>query len=112
VNAITLAVGGVLLLGIICASVYGAKILPAGAQLPLHFGPAGYTRWAPKNIGLLMWPAIGVAVYVLLVVQARSHHATGGHGLPLPAGLTLVLALMLVSHVGAVRVAVSRGGQS
>ena len=111
-NAVTLAIGGVLLLGIICVSVYGAKILPAGAQLPLHFGPAGYTRWAPKNIGLLAWPAIGVVAYVILIIQPGGHHAAGGHGLPLRVGLTIALALMLVSHVGALRVAVNRSGQS
>jgi hypothetical protein len=35
-----------------------------------------------------------------------------GHGLPLPVGLTVALALMLVSHVGALRAALNRSGRS
>jgi hypothetical protein len=111
-NAATLAIDSVLLAGILCVSAYGARILPAGAQLPLHFGPAGYTRWAPRNIGLLAWPAAGVVVYVILVIQDRSHHAAAGHGPPLPVILTLALALMLVNHVGALRAAVNRSGRN
>jgi hypothetical protein len=88
-----------------------SEILPAGAQLPMHFGPAGYTNWAPRNVGLLTWPALGAVVYVILVLQARSHQAAGGHGLSLPVGLTLALVLMLVNHVGALRAAVNRSGR-
>jgi hypothetical protein len=109
-NIATLIIDSVLLLGIICVSGYGAKILPAGAQLPLHFGPAGYNNWAPRNVGLLAWPALGAVVFVILVVQARSHHA-GGHGPSLPIVLTLALALMLLNHVGAIRAAVNRSGR-
>jgi hypothetical protein len=40
-NAVTLAIDSVLLAGIICVSAYGAKILPAGAQLPCTSDPPG-----------------------------------------------------------------------
>jgi hypothetical protein len=110
-SVVTLSIDGVLLLGIICVSVYGARILAAGAELPLHFGPAGYTNWQPRNFALVMWPALAVVVYVIVAVTGRSHHAHGGHGLPLPVGLTAVLAIMLVNHVGAVRAALNRSGR-
>ena len=51
----TLVIDSVLLFGIICVSVYGAAILPAGARVPLHLGPAGYTNWVPRSFGLVTW---------------------------------------------------------
>jgi hypothetical protein len=111
-NLAALIIDSVLLLGIVCASVYGAVILPAGAQLPMHLGPGGYTNWMPKNVALLAWPALGVALFVILAATGRSHQAHGGQGHPLPVILTAALALMLVNHVGALRAAVSRGGRN
>jgi hypothetical protein len=110
-NVLAWIIDSVLLFGIICVSVYGAVILPAGSRLPMHFGPGGYTNWAPRNVGLLAWPALGAAVYVILIVAARGHHANSRHGLPLSVGLTIALALMLVNHVGAVRAAVNRSSR-
>ena len=37
----TLIIDSALLLGIVGVSLYGRATLPAGARLPLHFGPAG-----------------------------------------------------------------------
>jgi hypothetical protein len=37
-SIVTLIIDSVLLFGV---SVYGARVLPAGAQLPVHFGPGG-----------------------------------------------------------------------
>ncbi|HLI36731.1 MAG TPA: hypothetical protein VKV80_05230 [Streptosporangiaceae bacterium] len=108
-NLVTLVIDSVLLLGMIGTSLYGAAALPAGAQVPVHFGPAGYNRWVPRNAGLVMWPAIGVVVYVILVIMGRSQRANGGSGPPI--GLTIALAVMLVTQVGALRVALSRSGR-
>jgi hypothetical protein len=76
----------------------------------MHFGPAGYSNWRPKNVGLLMWPAVGVAVYVVLVTTARNQQANSGHGLPLPIGLTVALAVLLANQVGALRAALKHSG--
>jgi hypothetical protein len=46
-----------------------------------------------------------------MLTAGRSQHAGDGHGLPLSLGLTVVLALMVVNHVGALRAAVNRGDQ-
>jgi hypothetical protein len=51
----------------------------------------------------------GVVVYVILAVNARSQQANGGSGLPV--GLTIALVVMLATEVGALRVALSRGGR-
>jgi len=101
-----LIIGGALLLAMICVSLYGAASLPPGAQLPVHFGPAGYNRWVPKTTGLIMWPAIGVVVYAIIIVNVRGHATHGGLGPA--AGLSIALGVMLVTQVGAMAVARNR----
>jgi hypothetical protein len=103
VSVAILIIDAVLLIGIIGVSVYGARTLPPDARVPLHFGPAGYTNWQPRNFALVLWPAIGVVVYIVLVATSHGQHS--GHGLPVPVVLTAVLAIMLVSHVGALQAA-------
>jgi hypothetical protein len=107
-----LIIGSVLLFGIVCVSVYGARVLPADSRLPLHFGPAGYTNWQSRNVALLIWPVTAVAVFVIIIVSARNQHPGSGHGLPLPLGLTVALVLILVNFVGAIRAALNRSGRS
>jgi hypothetical protein len=98
-----------LLLGILGVSLYGASALPSGARVPIHFGRGTYNNWVPKNVGLTVWPAGGAVVYVILAVNARSQQVDGGSGLPV--GLTIALVVMLATQVGALRVALSRGGR-
>ncbi len=102
----TLIIGGALLLAMICVSLYGAVTLPPGAQLPLHFGPAGYNRWVPKNTGLVLWPAIGAVIYTIIVITMKDHQTHGGPGPSV--GLSIALGVILVTQVGALAVAVSR----
>jgi hypothetical protein len=101
-----------LLLGIVGVSLYGSVALPAGAQLPLRFGAAGYTNWQQKTIALVLWPVTAVVVYIMLIVSGRSEHDTSSHGQSLPVGLTIALALILVNCVGPVRAALGRSGRS
>lgn len=104
---LTLIADSILLFGMICVSLYGASHLPAGAQVPTHFGPLGYNHWVPKDLGLWLWPAVGVVVYAIVVIAALNQRAHGGPAAPI--GLTLALALMLANQIGAVRVAINRG---
>jgi hypothetical protein len=100
-----LIIGGVMLLAIIGVSVYGALTLPPGAQVPVHFGPAGYNRWLPKKTGLALWPALSVVVYVIVVATA---HSKAIHGSP-AVGLIVALGVILVTEIGALTAALSRG---
>lgn len=109
--AATLIIDGVLLLGMIGVSLYGAARLPDGAQVPIHFGPGSYNNWVSKNIGLVLWPAAGMVVYVILIITHRSGQASGRSGSGLAVGLTVALVVMLVTQVGALRVAFSRSGR-
>jgi hypothetical protein len=53
---------------------------------------------------------LGLVIYVILIVNARNEQADSGNGLPLPVGLAVALAAMLVSNVGAFRAERSRRG--
>jgi hypothetical protein len=101
-----LIIGGALLLAMICVSLYGAAALPPGAQLPVHFGPAGYNRWVPKSMGLVIHPALGAVVFVIIVVTVRDHQTRGG--LSPAAGLGIALGVLLIAQIGALAVALTR----
>lgn len=74
--------------------------------MPVHFGPAGYNRWVPKNTGLVLHPAAGAVAYAIIVVTVRDHQTHGGLG---PAvGLSIALGVTLVAQIGALTVALTR----
>jgi 4-amino-4-deoxy-L-arabinose transferase-like glycosyltransferase len=104
-----LIIGGVVLLAMVCVSWYGWVTLPADARVPVHFGLGSYNNFMPKRIGLLLHPAAGALVYVLVVV-AGSSHGTHGRSLPVEVILPLIMCLLLVVQAGAIRVARRRPG--
>jgi hypothetical protein len=99
-----LVAGRALLLAMIGVSWYGWVTLPAGAQVPIHFG-AGYNNFVSKRLGLVMHPAAGALVYVISALAAHS---------PAKARpvfiLPLVMCVLLIVQVGAIRVARTRSG--
>lgn len=101
-----LIVDAVLLLGMVGLAVFGAATLPPGAQVPIHFGLGSYNNWMPKKVGLVLWPAIGVLAYVVLVITERRPHHGGA-----TTGLTIALVVILVTQTGALRAAVGRSGR-
>ena len=107
-SLILFIIESILLLGTIAVSLYGATVLPPTAQWPLHLGPGGYGNWVPRNVGLLMGPAIATVVFVILVVTAHSQQADGTSSLP--TGLTIALAAMLANQLGALKAAQARSG--
>jgi hypothetical protein len=102
----TLITGGALLLAMICVSLVGAVVLPAGAQMPVHFGPGGYNRWVSKNTGLVLHPAFGAVVYAIIVVTVHDHQTHGRLGPA--AGLSIALGVVLIAQIGALAVALGR----
>ena len=107
-NLTMLIIDSLLLLGIVGVSLYGASALPPGAKVPIHFGPASYNNWVPKNVGLIMWPAGAAVLYVVLVITARNEQAAGGKG-GAAIGLAAALVVVLITQAGALRVARNRG---
>jgi len=99
-----LVAGGVILLAMIGVSWYGWVTLPADARVPIHFG-AGYNNFVPKRLGLIMHPAAGVLVYVIIAVTTRHP------GKSVPAFiLPLIMCLLLAVQAGAIKVARTRSG--
>jgi hypothetical protein len=109
---VSLIICGLLVVCMIGISVYGARVLPDDARIPLHYGLGSYGNFAPKAVGLIMWPAIGVVVYVIFIAiqehAIKPNHPSGSTVYILP----IVMAVMVAAHVGAIRAAVgsTRGG--
>ena len=100
-----LAVGGLLLLGMIGASGWGAVGLAAGARVPIHLGSAERAYWAPKGVGLVVWPVAGALCYGVLGGISASGMAAnwvpGVRDVLVPA----VMVVLLGFQVGALMLA-------
>jgi hypothetical protein len=108
-SVLTLIIDAVLVLGIVGTSLYGGTHLPAGARMPTHLGPGGYGNWQPKTFALVTYPLVGTGIFVYLAVTAKSHQQSGNAGLPI--GLTVALAVILASQIGALRAALNNSGR-
>ena len=67
-----LAIGGVLLIGMIAAAGYAATVLPPDARVPLHAGAPEYSVWLSKRAGLAAWLAAGAAAFAILAFLTLS----------------------------------------
>jgi len=111
--AVSLVIGGLLVLAMVGVSLYGARSLPPDARIPIHYGLGTYNNFASKTVGLVMWPAAGAIAYGIFAgVQAgaiKPNHGSSG-----PAGVILpvVLAVILVAQVGALRAARAGSGDT
>jgi hypothetical protein len=101
----SLAVGGVFLLAMIAASVWAAVTLPSGARIAIHCGFVEHCYLAPKRAGLVVWPALGAVVFVVLGGVAASRLAAdwvpGVRDVLVPA----VLGVLLAFQAGALALA-------
>jgi hypothetical protein len=91
----------VLVVTMLGVSGFGALALPADAEVPVDFIPGAVSNWAPKTVGLVLWPAVGVIVYFISCVVPDAHD-----GADAQAGVTLALALVLLVQAVAVCLAV------
>jgi hypothetical protein len=90
-----------LVVAMLGVSGFGALALPPDAEVPVDFLPGAPSNGVPKTIGLVLWPAIGVIVYVMSGVVAVAQE-----GADAQAGITCALALVLVAQTVAVSLAV------
>ena len=106
-GSVSFVISGLLVGVMIGISLYGSRILPPDARVPLHLGPAGYGSFASKTTGLIVFPVIGVAILALLT--AVSGHAVkanhGGSGAVSLIILPIVLAAIVCVQWGAISVA-------
>ena len=100
-----LVVGGAVLLAMICISCYGAVTLPSDARVPIHFG-VSYNNFVPKRAGLVMHPAAGAVVFLLLFFVRHGNSANRASSGPLPHVFpVIIMCVLLAVQVGAVWVA-------
>jgi hypothetical protein len=92
-----LIVGAVLVLAMVAIAQYGWRVLPDGARVPLHWGPASWNNWVSKNVALVVYPAIGLVVYVIMAATLSAHR---GNRL---WGLVLALIVIAIAECGAIR---------
>jgi hypothetical protein len=94
--AAAVVIGGVLLLGMAVVAGYAARVLPAGARVPLKAGVPEHSVWLPKPAGLAAWLAAGVvtfAVFALLTLNSlAADWATSLRVVLLPGVMLVVLA--------------------
>jgi hypothetical protein len=67
---------GLVVLAMVGISLWGARVLPPGARVPLHHGIGGYGNWQPKAIALVTYPVIGAFLCGIVYSTARSEPAT------------------------------------
>jgi hypothetical protein len=72
VTAVALAIGGVLLTGMVAAAGYAAAVLPPDARVPLNAGTPEYSVWLSKRAGLGAWLAAGAAAFAILAFLTLS----------------------------------------
>jgi hypothetical protein len=108
----SLVVAGVFLLAMIVASVRAAVVLPAGARIRLHAGSVEHCYLAPKRAGLVVWPAVGAAVFGVLGGIAASRLAAswvpGVRYVLVPAALCVVFGFQVGALVLARRETTAR----
>jgi hypothetical protein len=94
--AAAVVIGGVLLLGMAVVAGYAARVLPAGARVPLNAGVPEHSLWLPKPAGLAAWLAVGVvtfAVFALVTLNSlAADWATSLRVVLLPGVMLVVLA--------------------
>lgn len=94
--AAAVVIGGVLLLGMAVVAGYAARVLPAGARVPLNAGVPEHSVWLPKPAGLAAWLAAGVvtfAVFALVTLNSlAANWATSLRVVLLPGVMLVVLA--------------------
>jgi hypothetical protein len=93
---------GVVVLAMVGMSLWGAKVLPSGALIPLHLGVGGYGNWRPKVISLVAYPAIGLLV-TGIAVATRSSGSTDK-----PVIVPFALVILAFAQYKAISVAISR----
>lgn len=97
-------VGGAAVLALVALSAWGAVALPPGSKIPLHHGFGGWNNWQPKKLALIVWPAIGAVLYVILLVVTIRASSTGRSS---PAVIIAPIAMIVIAvgYLNALRAA-------
>jgi hypothetical protein len=100
-----LVIGGVFLLGMVAATGYAARTLPAGARVPLNAGVPERSVWLSKPAGLAAWLGAGVAAFAVLVALTLNSLSANWADSMRVALLPSVMLVLLAAQAAAVIVA-------
>jgi hypothetical protein len=98
----SLAVGALLLTGMVVATWYAAVRLPGDARVPLHAGSPEYSFWLSKRAGLAAWLAAGAVVFAALAWLTLSRAAANWAASMRVTLLPAVMCVALAAEVAAV----------
>lgn len=100
-----LAIGGLLLLGMVATAGYAARTLPAGARVPLNAGMPEHSVWLPKPVGLAAWLAVGAVAFAAIAALTLGGLAANWAQSLRVVLLPGVMLVVLAAEAGAVIVA-------
>jgi hypothetical protein len=100
-----LVIGGVFLLGMVAATGYAARTLPAGARVPLNAGVPEHSVWLSKPAGLAAWLGAGVAAFAVLAALTLNSLSANWADSMRVALLPSVMLVLLAAETAAVIVA-------
>lgn len=96
----------VLAVALAVATIAGFVLVPAGIDLPVHWGLSGAPNAVlPRDLALLMLPAIAVLILGLLVWVRRSAAAAGGRQ-ALTTAMSVLLGLFVAVQTAIVMIGV------
>jgi len=98
----SLAIGGVLLAGMVVATGYAAARLPGTARVPLHAGTPEYRIWLSKRAGLSAWLGGGAAAFAQLAWLSLSRMAANWASSMRMTLLPAVMCVALAAEVAAI----------
>ena len=104
-----LAIGGVLLLGMIVTAGYAGRTLPADTGVPLHAGAPEYSLWLSKRAGLAAWLGIGVSAFAVFGFLTVSSLAANWSPSVRVVLLPSVMCVVLAAEAAAIITARRRG---
>jgi hypothetical protein len=110
--AAAVVIGGVLLLGMAVVAGYAARVLPAGARVPLNAGVPERSVWLPKPAGLAAWLGAGVVTFAAFAALTLSGLAASWATSLRVVLLPCAMLLVLTSEAGAVISARQRYGDT
>lgn len=100
-----LVIGGVFLLGMVAATAYAARTLPAGARVPVNAGVPERSVWLPKPAGLAAWLGAGVAAFAVFAALTLSSLSANWAQSMRVVLLPCVMMVLLAAEAAAVMVA-------
>jgi uncharacterized membrane protein len=103
------AINVLLTAALAAATVAGFVLVPAGRDLPVHWGVTGAADgFLPRDVALLLLPAIAALVLVVLLWSRKGDAAAGGR-YALAAAIPMLLGLFVALQVAIVMIGTGIG---